>query len=1126
MTCTIHFGHLQTIDSGVLQQEILSSEDRISDSVMTQSDFEVEYVGAPIIEGEFLITLKGVPSGGLIMNPLQKRYFEKVTSEFFNKFSKVPVYHVEVTNEVPEGGVNGVDGEQEILEGAKEQESERRLHRQLGRSSTTMDFHTNASGRQLQNHIYLRRSNNSRNLQEGETQVVTKFYGAGTDSDLRNGIFEVAITNEEQFLKELSLQQLRPGEINKEDSGSHFANLVGIVVGPVPADFNKPGTVAGGITDTENQYQLYMYICYGGMAFSALWLVYRFYKDCCYSSKPGMESIPKHDPKEGVRSRFRPGLSFKRNNNRPGRPTDSDKTSPPPPVPQRRPSFDKFLPEEKFQQANYWSGLFGKKKDDDGIVDDNRSMENSKGASKTRGGCVPKTPIQRSKSFDGVFGKKKGDEPKPVDNSKTTFSSTGKKLVKDDEKRAPATNKAGQNGRGVLPSRSLPTFLRPSNPDIKQLKPSTTKAKKTANDKSLSSNQAGIKTKKNVGSNEKKKGNPAKNGSGKKGAGKKKKVGAASGKKRAKNPSAKNPANAKNLPDFNKEAKEKKISRKNNVGGSPKSNLVEKKERLAENGKLENSLVKKDEDAKNGKANPKRSPKNQAGQKRGIQKSKSLPMEKKLAVARDWSSSEEDLSSNESESSDNSPKNVLANKKKQVKTKTETHAEDWSSSESSGDESGFSNEETDAPESSKDDSSSEESSGVADSDSESNSESEPSAETSNLADGETDCSEGEDGTITNTPRSKQSLSSKKRGNETEGRSIASKNPQFSKKSPASNQRGRRVRGVDASKSMPVMKRAPSRPSFYDSYSSEESDFEEKADPNWGSMASIEPEDLPKKHGQYNASYQEIDKGLVGRAAKKKIAPKKHAPYSSSDEEIDQGYGAKKKTAPKKHVPYSSSDEEIEKGYGAKKRIRPKKHHSFSKSLSDDEMTKSKFIYPNKHLPRSLSDDESSAKKEPVTKSQSGTKRGVSASKSTPFQHKYPVQKNLVAPKRILPQKHRSFNKSLSDDEITEPKFIHPNKHFPRSLSDDESPAKKGPVAKNQSGMRGRGVSASKSMPFQQKHPVKETTAYGNTKNNLVAPKRIPPNRSKSSEFEKKQPPKRTNSKEFGKFGKIKFQPRK
>jgi hypothetical protein len=91
-------------------------------------------------------------------------------------------------------------------------------------------------------------------------------------------------------------------------------------------------------------------------------------------------------------------------------------------------------------------------------------------------------------------------------------------------------------------------------------------------------------------------------------------------------------------------------------------------------------------------------------------------------------------------------------------------------------------------------------------------------------------------------------------------------------------------------------------------------------------------------------------------------------------------------------------------------------------------------------------------------------------------------------KRIPPKKHHSFCKSLSDDEIVKgtvvKKKIPPKRHPPRSLSDDESLSSKksqfsknsafskGPAARNQSGMKGPGISASKSMPFvAKKNPL-------------------------------------------------------
>ncbi len=90
---TVKFAHLQTIGPGVLWQEVFDSSDEIGESVSAQSDFEVEYVGAPIVEGDYIITLRGIPPGST-MNTFQQRYFERITTNFLAEFAEISTYRV------------------------------------------------------------------------------------------------------------------------------------------------------------------------------------------------------------------------------------------------------------------------------------------------------------------------------------------------------------------------------------------------------------------------------------------------------------------------------------------------------------------------------------------------------------------------------------------------------------------------------------------------------------------------------------------------------------------------------------------------------------------------------------------------------------------------------------------------------------------------------------------------------------------------------------------------------------------------------------------------------------------------------------------------------------------------
>ena len=75
--------------------------------MVAQSDVETKYVGDPIVDLDFIITLDGVPAG-THMNALQKRYFEIITASFLNGVAKnVPIYTATVVDEVGDDGAEG-----------------------------------------------------------------------------------------------------------------------------------------------------------------------------------------------------------------------------------------------------------------------------------------------------------------------------------------------------------------------------------------------------------------------------------------------------------------------------------------------------------------------------------------------------------------------------------------------------------------------------------------------------------------------------------------------------------------------------------------------------------------------------------------------------------------------------------------------------------------------------------------------------------------------------------------------------------------------------------------------------------------------------------------------------------
>jgi len=111
---TLQLTHLQTVQESELRTVILKYDETIRGSVVGLMDLDTEYVGFPIQKAEYLFTLKGVPSGQT-MNAIQKRYFERIATDFYGQFSEeVAIYRVEVTDECCEMGINHYHNNDEI----------------------------------------------------------------------------------------------------------------------------------------------------------------------------------------------------------------------------------------------------------------------------------------------------------------------------------------------------------------------------------------------------------------------------------------------------------------------------------------------------------------------------------------------------------------------------------------------------------------------------------------------------------------------------------------------------------------------------------------------------------------------------------------------------------------------------------------------------------------------------------------------------------------------------------------------------------------------------------------------------------------------------------------------------
>ena len=242
---TLTFSHSYSIGPGTLTYGVLTSGGDIGESVENQNTFPTAYVGDPLTSGEFLIKLEGMPTGAQ-MNVLQRRYFEKVTASFLSVFAETPIYRVDVTDVRGQNGSGGV------------------VTRKRQRRSLRGDM--DLSDRFLQS-------------DDGVAEVIVTIFGSGTQAELREAVFGSIGENAQRYADELAKQQLRPGEINEQDSGALFEDIVGSSVSLKPQDFqDENGALSGGKSDDDRD-AIYLYLSIVALVMSLMWLLYRVYKD-------------------------------------------------------------------------------------------------------------------------------------------------------------------------------------------------------------------------------------------------------------------------------------------------------------------------------------------------------------------------------------------------------------------------------------------------------------------------------------------------------------------------------------------------------------------------------------------------------------------------------------------------------------------------------------------------------------------------------------------------------------------------------------------------------------------------------------------------------------------------------
>jgi len=287
------------------------------------------------------------------------------------------------------------------------------------------------------------------------------------------------------------------------------------------------------------------------------------------------------------------------------------------------------------------------------------------------------------------------------------------------------------------------------------------------------------------------------------------------------------------------------------------------------------------------------------------------------------------------------------------------------------------------------------------------------------------------------------------------------------------------------------------------FSKADSETSSTGDSNEGLPTMQRPADYDSAESSDESDFEPDDFGsdpLPGQPTKF-IHPNKHVSKSSSDDESS----GRKFIHPNKHIPSSFSDDELP----GNKFIHPNKH--VSRSFSDDESPGNKFIHPNKHPSRSFSDDEKPGNTKFIHPNKHVPNSGYLDSVGNGSSHSKPGVLNVKP--------------HFDDDDISELSY------FGSSHSAYSRQAAKGKSLTNMTGEVVSPASVNKPRKFLQNPSIKPPDLDSNEasvkspNNSDSQPK--PPRRTWSAEsLRKREPPKvrRATSGEFGKAGKIKYEP--
>ena len=568
----VTFLHLPTVTPGEVTLQILSDASKIADSVVSHNLVETQYVGDPVFRLDFIITLNGVPTA-TPMNKVQKRYFDVVTAGFLEQaMTNITIYSTEVTGDTVTGGQAG-----------------RRLIRTNG----------------------LRGISTRRLQAQAALQVVTTISGASSskDNEITSAILQGFGGSTKQYLEQLATQQLRPGNINDGNSGDMFANLSGaqIIVKPDNYGATRPpaAVTASQAAKKTGKRDNLIWICLAAVVFAlaVIYLAYRIYRDFFYAPREKKMQLDVAGRRSGPPSR-RPSLDGSRRpsfeGRRPSLERPSNGLSRSEHSPRRPTPMDPLMAQSahvpRTTSRSPPRNMAGEK--GRGVKPSRSLPMDLRRRPQTNDGSADKTTERSTVPFASInqAGQQRGVRPnrslpmmarQPKSDDRSVHSSASQKPaptrspLQRSTQPPPPKNQAGQQ-RGVRPNRSMPTLKRPGPPN-------------NSDDQSLASKRSTCSLK----------------------------AGNEAGQQRGIKPSRSMPMMKKPL-----RGNEGSGHSRNSIAPGPQT---KKQPTMNQAGDQRGVNPRRNLLAGEGKNH---APKNQAGQQRGVLPSRSLPMMKKVPVAK------------------------------------------------------------------------------------------------------------------------------------------------------------------------------------------------------------------------------------------------------------------------------------------------------------------------------------------------------------------------------------------------------------------------------------------------------------------------------------------------------------